>query len=49
LGVAPVLITRNPEKGEGGSNPFKSLNKIQEIQRGQEAPHNGSAILPKDV
>ncbi len=23
--------------------------KVQEIQRGQEAPHNDSAILPKDI
>ncbi len=40
---------KTPRRGGGGSGPFKSLSKVQEIQRGQEAPHNGSIVLPKDV
>jgi hypothetical protein len=39
--------TRN--LGKGGNSPIKALMKVQEIQRGQEAPHNDSAILPKDI
>jgi hypothetical protein len=38
-----------PRRGEGGNNPIKPLNRIHEIQRGQEAPHNGNTFLPKDV
>jgi hypothetical protein len=39
--------TRNLRKGS--NSPIKALMKVQEIQKGQEAPHNGNAILPKDI
>jgi hypothetical protein len=48
--LSPFITTRKPrKKGEGGSSPIKPLKRIQEIQRGQEAPQNGNALLPKDV
>ncbi len=37
------------ERGEGGNSPITTLIKVQEVQRGQEAPHDGSVVLPKDV
>jgi hypothetical protein len=36
-------------EGEKSNNPITTLIKVQEVQRGQEAPHNGNAILPKDI
>jgi len=39
--------TRNLRKGS--NSPIKALMKVQEIQKGQEAPHNGNTILPKDI
>jgi hypothetical protein len=39
---------RNPEKGREAAAP-SNIKEIQEIQGGQEAPHNGDAINPKDA
>jgi len=36
---------RNPQKGKEAAAP----SNIKEIQGGQEAPHNGGAINPKDA
>jgi len=42
--------TRKEGGGGGGSNSLiKSLNKIQEVQRGQEVPPDGGRVLPKNV
>jgi hypothetical protein len=43
------VVQETPRKGKGGNSLITALIKVQKIQRGQEAPHNGSAILPKDV
>jgi len=39
---------RNPEKGKEAAAP-SNIKEIQEIQGGQEAPHNGGTINPKDA
>jgi hypothetical protein len=45
-----TLVSRvTPERGEGGNNPITTLVKIQKVQRGQKAPHNGNTILPKNI
>jgi hypothetical protein len=42
-----LYIQKNPEKGKEATTP-SNIKEIQEVQGGQEAPHNGSAIIPKD-
>jgi hypothetical protein len=42
-------IIENLEKGGGGQQPHRSIREIHEVQRGQEAPHNGNTVLPKNV
>jgi hypothetical protein len=39
---------KDPEKGKEAAGP-SNIKEIQEIQGGQEAPHNGGAISPKDA
>jgi len=41
-------LRRNLEKGKAAAAP-SNIKEIQEIQGGQEAPHNGGAINPKDA
>jgi hypothetical protein len=36
----------NPEKGREAAAP-SNIKEIQEVQGGQEAPHNGCVIIPK--
>jgi hypothetical protein len=43
-----VFHERNPEKGREAAAP-SNIKEIQEIQGGQEAPHDGDAINPKDA
>jgi hypothetical protein len=43
-----ALLQGNPEKGREAAAP-SFIKKIQEVQGGQEAPHNGGAIIPKDA
>ncbi len=43
-----VLQRRNPKKGREAAAP-SNIKEIQEIQGGQEAPHDGDAINPKDA
>jgi hypothetical protein len=38
----------HPKKGRETSGP-SNIKEIQEIQGGQEAPHDGDAINPKDA
>ncbi len=38
----------NSEKGREAAAP-SFIKEIQEVQRGQEAPHDGGAIIPKDA
>jgi hypothetical protein len=42
------LYRGNPEKGREAAAP-SNIKEIQEIQGGQEAPHNGDTISPKDA
>jgi hypothetical protein len=35
--------------GEGGNRPITTLIKVQKVQKGQKAPHNGNAIFPKNI
>jgi hypothetical protein len=42
------LAQKKPEKGKEAAAP-SNIKEIQEIQGGQEAPHNGGAINPKDA
>jgi hypothetical protein len=45
-----TLVSRvTPEREEGGNSPITTLIKIQKVQRGQKAPHNGNVILPKNI
>jgi hypothetical protein len=37
---------KDPEKGKEAAAP-SNIKEIQEIQGGQEAPHNGGTISPK--
>jgi hypothetical protein len=41
-------IEKKPEKGREAAAP-SNIKEIQEIQGGQEAPHDGDAINPKDT
>jgi hypothetical protein len=41
-----IALGGNPEKGREAAAP-SNIKEIQEIQRGQEAPHDGDAINPK--
>jgi hypothetical protein len=41
-------VEENPEKGREAATP-SLIKEIQEVQWGQEAPHNGGAIIPKDA
>jgi hypothetical protein len=38
----------NPQKGREAAT-LSNIKEIQEIQGGQEAPHDGNAINPKDA
>jgi hypothetical protein len=38
----------NPKKGKEAAAP-SLIKEIQEVQGGQEAPHHGGAIIPKDA
>jgi hypothetical protein len=42
------LQEKKPENGREAAAP-SNIKEIQEIQGGQEAPHNGDAINPKDA
>jgi hypothetical protein len=42
------LLRGNPEKGREIAAP-SNIKEIQEIQGGQEVPHDGDAINPKDA
>jgi hypothetical protein len=44
----PKLNWRNPKKGREAA-ASSLIKEIQEVRRGQEAPHDGGAIIPKDV
>jgi hypothetical protein len=41
-------LRKNPKKGKEVAAP-SNIEEIQEVQGGQEAPHNGGAIIPKDA
>jgi hypothetical protein len=41
-------VRKNPEKGREAAAP-SNIKEIQEVQGGQEAPHDGGAIIPKDA
>jgi len=41
-------LRRNPERGREAAAP-SNIKEIQEIQGGQEAPHDGDAFNPKDA
>jgi hypothetical protein len=43
------ILKKSLEGGEGGNNCITTLMKVQKVQRGQKTPHNGSAILPKNI
>jgi hypothetical protein len=49
-----VIIKHNfrmsgkPQKGREAAAP-SFIKEIQEVQGGQEVPHNGDAIIPKDA
>jgi hypothetical protein len=43
-----VTTRGNPQKGREAATP-SNIKEIQEIQGGQEAPHDGDAINPKDA
>ncbi len=38
----------NPEKGREAAAP-SFIKEIQEVQGGQEVPHDGGTIIPKDA
>jgi hypothetical protein len=42
------MVRKDPKKGKEAAAPL-NIKEIQEIQGGQEAPHNGGAISPKDA
>jgi hypothetical protein len=44
----PFLLRKNPEKGRKAAAP-SNIKEIQEVQGGQEASHDGGAIIPKDA
>jgi hypothetical protein len=39
---------KNPKKGREAAAP-SNIKEIQEVQGGQEAPHDGGTIIPKDA
>jgi hypothetical protein len=41
-------LRKNPKKGREATAPL-NIKEIQEVQGGQEALHNGGAIIPKDA
>jgi hypothetical protein len=41
-------LKKDPEKGREATTP-SNIKEIQEIQGGQETPHHGDAISPKDA
>jgi hypothetical protein len=41
-------IGRKPQEGREAAAP-SNIKEIQEIQGGQEAPHDGDAFNPKDA
>jgi hypothetical protein len=41
-------LEKEPQQGREAAAP-SNIREIQEIQGGQEAPHNGDAISPKDA
>jgi hypothetical protein len=41
-------LEKDPQQGREAAAP-SNIREIQEIQGGQEAPHNGDAISPKDA
>jgi hypothetical protein len=43
-----VSLEEKLEKGREATAP-SFIKQIQEVQGGQEAPHNGGAIIPKDA
>jgi len=45
-----MIICRreNPRRGREAAAP-SFIKEIQEVQGGQEAPHDGGAIIPKDA
>jgi hypothetical protein len=42
------LLQKNPKKGREVTTP-SNIKEIQEVKGGQEAPHDGDAIIPKDA
>jgi hypothetical protein len=48
LNIPPVSKRKDPQKGREAAAP-SNIKEIQEIQGGQEAPHDGDAISPKDA
>jgi hypothetical protein len=38
----------NPKKGREATTP-SFIKEIQKVQGGQEVPHDGGAIIPKDA
>ncbi len=49
LSFIPYLLSqKDPQQGKEAAAP-SNIREIQEIQGGQEAPHNGGAISPKDA
>jgi hypothetical protein len=43
--LAQESLGKDPQQGRGAAAP----SNIREIQGGQEAPHNGGTINPKDA
>jgi hypothetical protein len=43
-----VSLQKDPQQGREAAAP-SNIREIQEIHGGQEAPHNGDAISPKDA
>jgi hypothetical protein len=43
-----TTLEENPEKGREAATP-SLIKEIQEVQGGQEAPHDGGIIIPKDA
>jgi hypothetical protein len=41
-------VQENLEKGREAAGP-SFIKEIQEVQGGQEVPHDGGAIIPKDA
>jgi hypothetical protein len=41
-------LRKNPEKRREATAP-SNIKEIQEVQGGQEVPHDGGTIIPKDA